>query len=616
MMQTMRENTKKILWIVILAFLATIIFAWGKGGFDRNGRYSAGVLASVNGHKIFQDQFDRRVEQRVTQEREKNKGQELDENKVRSLRTEIWDQAVNEVLLSDELDRLGIKIGSREIAYEIRNNPPEFVQQAEYFKNNGQFDQQKYEDFLKNPQAVNEVIMLEQDTEARLRQQRLIDQVTAAAVVSPRELWDEFTDRNTTIKLKFVRFPVEVLPADTTLVTQEEIEKDYKARSKEFEDPEQRKVWFVTFKEVPTAADSAHAKEMADEIYTRAKHGEDFSELARTYSEDNSAQNGGSVGYFSRGRMVKSFEETAFNTPIDSVARPVLSQFGWHVIKVTGHKATVAAKKGKKGQPDTPAQEEQVEASHVLFKFAPSVETKDNIRERAKEFATRVQAKPNDVQAIAKEYNVKPDTSGFFKLEGGSISKLGRTVVGVGFAFDNKLHAISFPYYIRNSWVILGVNEIKKSGLRPLAEVRRTIQDNLVREKKIDKALEKAKGARGMGVTLEQIAGAVGLKVDTTGMIRANDYLPQLGREPDLTRTAKDAPLNTLLGPARGRSGAFLFTVVDRAKADSTQFNSQMTQQMNQTMQRRQQQLYNDYLAKLKKNAKIQDFRYVMYSDF
>jgi len=519
-------------------------------------------------------------------------------------------------LLNDELDRLGIKIGTREVAYELENNPPQFVQQAEYFKTNGNFDQAKYMDFLKNPQAVNEVIMLEQDTEARLRQSRLIDQVTASALVSPREMWNEFTDKNTSFKVKYVRYPVDVSPADSNLISKSELEAEYNARIKEFQNPEERKVWFVRFREAPTVSDSEHAKEQADEIYARAKKGEDFSELARTYSEDNSAANGGSLGSFARGRMVKPFEEVAFNTPVGEIAPPVRTQFGWHIIKVTGHKDAKPGKKGKKRKPDEPAQQEEVEASHILFKFAASVETKDNVRDRAKEFATAAQAKRTDILNIAKQYSVNVDTSGFFRQEGGSVPKLGRSIVVAGFAFDNKIHAVSFPYYIRDTWVVVGVTEIKPAGPRPIADVKRTLIDQLVRDKKAKQAWERAQNAKHMGSSLEQIAANQGLKVDTSTTIHASDYLPNVGREIDLLEGAKTAPIGALSGPARGRSGVYLFTVTERSPADSTQFNGQLTQQMNQTLQKRQQQLYNDYLANLKKKAKIEDYRYVMYSDF
>ena len=73
----------------------------------------------------------------------------------------------------------------------------------------------------------------------------------------------------------------------------------------------------------------------AKEIYEKIAHGEDFSKMARQFSKDpGSKDEGGDLGYFTRGRMVPQFEEIAFKTPKGDVSLPLQSQFGWHLIKV------------------------------------------------------------------------------------------------------------------------------------------------------------------------------------------------------------------------------------------------------------------------------------------
>lgn len=80
---------------------------------------------------------------------------------------------------------------------------------------------------------------------------------------------------------------------------------------------------------------SASAEKVKIEnILNRAKSGEDFAELAREFSEDSSANNGGDLGQFGRGTMVEPFENAAFNAKIGDIVGPVRTQFGYHIIKV------------------------------------------------------------------------------------------------------------------------------------------------------------------------------------------------------------------------------------------------------------------------------------------
>lgn len=76
------------------------------------------------------------------------------------------------------------------------------------------------------------------------------------------------------------------------------------------------------------------SKQEADLIKSKIGNGESFEALAKKYSKCPSGQNGGDLGYFERGQMVKSFEDAAFNLPVGKVSDPVKTQFGWHIIKV------------------------------------------------------------------------------------------------------------------------------------------------------------------------------------------------------------------------------------------------------------------------------------------
>jgi peptidyl-prolyl cis-trans isomerase C len=74
-------------------------------------------------------------------------------------------------------------------------------------------------------------------------------------------------------------------------------------------------------------------KEEAQEVVDRLKKGEDFAKVAKEKSKDPSAE-GGDLGFFARGQMLKPFEDAAFALQVNQISEPVQTQFGWHVIKV------------------------------------------------------------------------------------------------------------------------------------------------------------------------------------------------------------------------------------------------------------------------------------------
>ena len=76
------------------------------------------------------------------------------------------------------------------------------------------------------------------------------------------------------------------------------------------------------------------AKKKAEEVLKKAKSGEEFSELAKEYSDDSSASKGGDLGYFTKGQMVQPFEEAAFSLKSGEISGLVESEYGYHIIKV------------------------------------------------------------------------------------------------------------------------------------------------------------------------------------------------------------------------------------------------------------------------------------------
>jgi peptidyl-prolyl cis-trans isomerase C len=120
-------------------------------------------------------------------------------------------------------------------------------------------------------------------------------------------------------------------------VTEEEMRKHYQENEKTYTLAAQAKARHILVKVAPNApeADKKKAREKAEVLLKRVREGQDFAKVAEESSEDPASQKkGGDLGYFSRGRMVKPFEDVAFSMKPGQVSEIVETQFGFHIIKL------------------------------------------------------------------------------------------------------------------------------------------------------------------------------------------------------------------------------------------------------------------------------------------
>lgn len=135
--------------------------------------------------------------------------------------------------------------------------------------------------------------------------------------------------------------------ADQITVTPGEVEKFYKeGPPSKFDTPEMvraSQILVRVTKEAPPE-DALAAEKKINAIAARIKKGETFDAVARDASEDpNVKTNGGDMNYFSRDRIMPEFADAAFKLKVGEVSAPVRTQFGYHLIKATDHKAAHTA---------------------------------------------------------------------------------------------------------------------------------------------------------------------------------------------------------------------------------------------------------------------------------
>jgi peptidyl-prolyl cis-trans isomerase C len=123
-------------------------------------------------------------------------------------------------------------------------------------------------------------------------------------------------------------------------VSDEEVQKFYDENPQQFTEPEQVQAShiLVTVESDASQEEKDAAQQKIGDILTQVNAGGDFAELAKEHSDCPSKEQGGDLGFFARGQMVKPFEDAAFAMNEGAISEIVETQFGYHIIKVTGKK--------------------------------------------------------------------------------------------------------------------------------------------------------------------------------------------------------------------------------------------------------------------------------------
>ena len=219
-MTQMRERMKVIMIILVLAFLATIIFSWGMGYSGDSGAQN--ILGEIDGQEVTVDQYYQRYNQELNNYRERN-GQEINENIRMRIRDQVWESLVSEILVLHEIENLGIKATDEEIYFYLENNPPEFLRNQEVFLTDGVFDQGKYLEALHNP-VGNEWIQIEEYFRSIIPSQKLQNLITASVIVDEQDVYQSYADENVNYEIEYINIPFTMVSGDDLTISDEDVE--------------------------------------------------------------------------------------------------------------------------------------------------------------------------------------------------------------------------------------------------------------------------------------------------------------------------------------------------------------------------------------------------------
>jgi peptidyl-prolyl cis-trans isomerase D len=592
MMKAMRKLTKQILWIVIAAFVGTIIFAWGMEFSGRNQK--RGILATINGQNVQLTTFQYLYDQAL-REAEKTQG-EINDQTAYQIRDEVWNQLVNDVLLKQEVEKRKITVTGAELYEYLRRFPPkELMENPAFLTPEGNFDYQRYLQALTDPRIPWGQV--EPYVRSNLTMSKLQQSVISLVRVTDEEVRQYYVDDNEKVKVKYLLVPVSQFLQKNLSVSDPEIQAYYMAHQEEFKIDQSANLGYVVFEKEPSEMDEQQTKEKLLDIKKEIEEGEDFAELAQEFSDDNaSAKDGGDLGWFGKGKMIGAFEEAAFALKPGHMSEPVKTEFGWHLIKVFDER--------KNGE------EREIKASHILLKTRISQETLDQLRLKAEEFIDQV--KKSDFVKTAEEQNLPVyETGWFFKKS--YIQGVGVNTEVDEFAFENKVGKTSEVIETPGGFYVFQIKERRPAGISPLEEAKVVIKQKLSKAKADSLAYAEAQKIYDQiqsGKTLEKAAKDNDAIYKETDQFSRNSFVPEIGKVPEFIGASFSLnSQNRLSPPTKTDLGTFIIEFVSRTRIDDSLFFSIKDSLSSVVLQNKQTQVYRDWFTQLRKSAEIEDHR-------
>ena len=593
-MNKLRGSMKTILLILVFAFIATIIFDWGMGGFQ-SGR-PQGVIAEVNGEDISYDEFTKAYQQEIKQQREQS-GADPQGYQLQQIENQVFERLVQQRLLNKVIEDFNLYSSDEEIGDALWSNPPELIRSTPAFQDsNGVFDISRYQAALNNPELDQQwegVIYYMQST---LPYQKLSSILNATALVTDDDARLEYMKNNVKAKVDYIFFDAAAYSDVAEEPTENEISAYYKEHKDDYSQNEKRVLDYVLFQVQPSAADSAAIFRQADELISDAKSGKDFAQMAEIYSKDpGSTENGGDLGYFKHGAMVKPFADAAFAAKTGEVIGPIATQYGLHIIKVED-------KRRQDG-------EDEVKARHILLKVEASNSTREALRDEAEYVADA--AKESGLRTIVEAESLQVSTTQPFEIEG--------FVPGIGMerrvnrlAFRSKVGDVSDVIGTDNGYLVVELKEIIEEQVQPLDDAKSQIVNSLKTEKRKQAAKAAAEAAfakLGSGSSLEQVAADDSLKLQKTEEFMIGRSIPGVGQESRFAGAASKLQVGDFSQPVEGARGYYILQLIDKADFNEQGFESQKSSLLTQLRVRKRNQMFSLWYAKLKEDATIKDYR-------
>src|SRR6266568_1528669 len=558
MLRTMRANAKWVFYILAIAFVGWLAVGQVMSILGPSGT----VVLKVNGKEFQVAEFQQRVQIASEQYRQQNGSAPVSREEDRQIQDHVINQMIEDALLEQEYQRLGIRVSDEEIIETARTSPPPEVMRDPQFQTDSQFDIRKWQQFLSTTTDRNLLAQLEGIYRQQIPLIKLQQYLTSDVYVSDAKLWRIYRDQHDSVRIASLAVWPSTVP-DTSAINDAEL--------------------------------CAYVARVRNELARGAK----FEDVAKRESSDSvSGQRGGDLGWIKKNEtsFVSEFMQALRGLKPGQISAPVATQFGYHLIRVDQVKG------------------DSLKVRHILIPIPLQGEHLDLVEARADtlERLAAERSDPTVLDSTARRLGMQ--VSPQYAVTEGERFTLGRSVIPdvSVWAFEARPGETSPVIDAPSGYYVFRLDSVTTAGVPPPSQIRdrvtalvRLERQKTLARRRADSLATVLKGTADLAAA----ASAHGLQVERFGpfaRIRPPSYL---AREPVVVGTAFGLKVGERSGVLEGESGDVIIQSLARTPADSTAWLAQRDVQRTQFRQAAMQARMQQYMEDVRARAKIVDRR-------
>ena len=620
MLKTMRKNLKSlspILWIVIATFIIAIFAVWGGAG--RLGEsQQANSIIQVGSHELTAQEFAQILNQRISAM--KNDYPDLKADLIRQLNLpqQILQQLVQQYLLLDIAREMDLKATDQEIQQKIVSYPV-FQKEGKFvgFKEYQQILDWNHIPVQKFEESLAEEILLE----------KVVRLLTAGCAVSENEVWENYKNQNETAKIEYLVATIDKIQLDSSpseaeiqsyfeknkqkyrvperrqgkyvflktddlkkeiTVSDAEIEKYYKDNINQFKEPAKIKVSRIYLPYTET--DKQQVLSQGEQLKARLNAGEDFGQLARTYSKDDKASNGGDWGYYDWQNLSPAEVEAINQLEAGQISGLIDLGQGVAILKVTEKMPEITRS--------------LIEVKTMIQNHLQEEKARDKASQRMENLA-KVARKARKLEEAARREGLSVEDTDWLK-NGDPLPAVDSSGAISQALFELKEGEISSPIFTYEGVAVVQFTQKDPEHQASLEEVKAQVQEDLLKEKKIELARTNLNSVRlSPQADWEEVAKNNNLEYRRVETYKHGQYLSLIDEPAEVERLVFSLPINQTSEPINVGNGYVVVRVLERKEVTREEFEQVKEEEMASALSEVQEMFLYSYLQKAMQERKI-----------